>query len=367
MRVQYLVLSFGLWGCGVGLSPVKTEDSERADSAETESGGSETPIEFSVCLNEFMPDNGATLAGPQGDFPDWLEIHNPGDAPVYLQDWSLSDDPANTRKHVLAQGIAIDEDGYLLLYADGNTDAGIDHLSFSLPAEGGSIGLFTPEGYGNRIEYGDSPADYAIARKSDCCTGPDCLGYVWQGTPGEANAPKVTVPEEVLPAGSTWSYWDRGTAPAAGWNGPGFDSSGWATGVGPLGYGDTHVVTTLGYGADADNKYVTTWFRTTVDLIDDANLEGLRFHLLRDDAAVVYVNGLEVLRSNLPEGDILPETLALASVGDADETTYFELDNPDAELFEGPNVIAVELHQASVTSSDLGFDLALSVLREVEQ
>lgn len=353
--------------CDVGLSPVKLGDSGTPAATDSDSATTTPTGDLAVCVNEFMPNNEAAFADAAGGYPDWVEIHNPGDEPVYLQDWSLTDDPANPRKHVLPQGTAIEAEGYLLLYADGDTDLGDDHLVFSLPAEGGSLSLFAPDGRGNRIDFGESPADFSVARATDCCSGPGCLGYVWQGTPGEANAPKVTVPEEVLPIGSSWSYWDQGAAPASGWNTSAVDVSGWPRGPAPLGYGDGHIVTTIGYGVDANNKYITTWFRTSVELADDSNIEGLRFQLLRDDGAVVYVNGLEVLRSNMPEGDVAPETLALSSTGDADETAYFEIDALEAGLFAGTNIIAVELHQASLTSSDLGFDLGLSVLREVEQ
>jgi hypothetical protein len=81
--------------------------------------------------------------------------------------------------------------------------------------------------------------------------------------------------------------------------------------------------------------------------------------LLRDDGAVVYLNGVEVARSNLPSGTLTDATLASASVGAPDETTYWSYSIDPALLQSGSNTLAVELHQASVDSSDLGFDLTL--------
>ncbi len=84
--------------------------------------------------------------------------------------------------------------------------------------------------------------------------------------------------------------------------------------------------------------------------------------LLRDDGGIVYINGIEVFRSNLPEGDIGATTFASAVVGGADETTFYESSVDPAVLKEGRNVVAVEIHQANAPSSDLGFDLALTGL-----
>jgi hypothetical protein len=80
-------------------------------------------------------------------------------------------------------------------------------------------------------------------------------------------------------------------------NRPAYDDAAWARGVGPLGYGDAQS-TVVSYGADAADKYVTTWFRTSFEAADVAGISGLTLALNRDDGAVVYVNGIEVARSN---------------------------------------------------------------------
>lgn len=357
-----------LWLAACGFSAIDTKNDSDSAAAirDSQPTGATTPTEMAVCVNEFMPSNAAAFASPDGSYDDWIEIHNPGDAPVYLQGWSLTDDPDDPYKHVLPEGVAVEGEGYLLLYADGETSEGDDHLGFSLPSEGGSLSLYAPDGRGNRIDYGESPSDFSVARATDCCKGEGCLGYVWQGTPGVANAPKVTEPIEVFPAGQTWRYWDQGSDPPSGWNTSAVDVGTWPAGPAPLGFGDAHIVTTVGYGADANNKYITTWFRFDVEIADTEDVEGLLLKLLRDDGAVVYVNGFEVARTNMPEGAITSATLALASTGDADETAYFEIEGVSTGLIPGYNVIGVEIHQASATSSDMGFDLALTVLREVE-
>jgi len=80
--------------------------------------------------------------------------------------------------------------------------------------------------------------------------------------------------------------------------------------------------------------------------------------VLRDDGVIVYLNGVEVYRNNMPPGPVTYTTLASAVA--ADENAYLEV--PLASEFlhlDEVNILAVEVHQANVTSSDLGFDLAL--------
>ncbi len=81
-----------------------------------------------------------------------------------------------------------------------------------------------------------------------------------------------------------------------------------------------------------------------------------------DDGAVIYLNGKELGRVNMPDGPVSAETLALQAIGSSSEGLYVRLRVPSAEACPGQkSVLAVEVHQAAVTSSDLIFDLALKV------
>jgi hypothetical protein len=86
-------------------------------------------------------------------------------------------------------------------------------------------------------------------------------------------------------------------------------------------------------------------------------LTNLKFQLLRDDGAVVYVNGAEAFRDNMPAGAITQTTLASGVIGNENE--FIVKDVPARLFVEGNNVIAVEIHQASTSSSDIGFDLKI--------
>jgi hypothetical protein len=164
--------------------------------------------------------------------------------------------------------------------------------------------------------------------------------------------------ESLVPAGSQWKFLDDGSDQGAAWRVPGFDDSAWRNGPAELGYGDNDEATVVNGGPAAD-RYVTTYFRKSFEVGDVSRYLSLRLRLLRDDGAVVYLNGIEICRSGMPEGPIGYTTLATANVAGLDESTYVEYEAPAALLLEGDNTLAVEIHQASVTSADLSFNLAL--------
>lgn len=167
-------------------------------------------------------------------------------------------------------------------------------------------------------------------------------------------------PVTLLAAGSTWHYWDRGTSPGSTWFRPGFDDSTWNVGPAILGYGGDRETTVIDFGTNSSRKHITTWFRRAFVVQDPARLTQVRLGLLRDDGAAVYLNGTELFRDNLPAGTLTPQTLASSTVGGAAEVTYFERDVTLTRLVPGTNVLAVELHQASASSSDIAFDLRLT-------
>ena len=173
--------------------------------------------------------------------------------------------------------------------------------------------------------------------------------------------PPATYQNGIFPiaAGASWKYLDNGTdLSATNWTATNYNDSTWAYGNAPLGYGDP-VTTTVGFGADANNKFITTYLRNTFTIANPAQFDSLEFRVRRDDGVVVYVNGVEVFRQNMPAGAVTASTLASSAVGGADETSFF-LSTADNILVNGLNVIAVELHQSAANSSDLVFDMSVS-------
>jgi hypothetical protein len=164
----------------------------------------------------------------------------------------------------------------------------------------------------------------------------------------------------LLKRNSAWRYNDTGVYPGDSWKEESYNDSAWPAGTGELGYGDGNEATVLDFGPDDQNKHITYYFRTTVEIGDTSGFDFYRIRIMRDDGAVVYVNGTELLRDNLPAGEILPGTVALDFVGDQDESTYFDYPVDHHPFKPGTNTIAVEIHQNSPTSSDISFDLELA-------
>jgi hypothetical protein len=168
---------------------------------------------------------------------------------------------------------------------------------------------------------------------------------------------------EVLPPGSVWSYWDEDDEPAGDWREPAFDDSGWETGAAPLGYGDSPT-TTIDYGDEAWDKNPTALFRRSF-LVDPELLGWPGTVSIRvDDGAVVYINGVELFRRNMPAGGVDWDTWAVAPIGGSDETEWNDYELQHTLLMPGENVVAAEVHQATPDSSDLVFDLSIELLVE---
>jgi hypothetical protein len=161
----------------------------------------------------------------------------------------------------------------------------------------------------------------------------------------------------LVPAGATWKYLDNGSNQGTNWRQAAFNDSAWQTGPAELGYGDNDEATLVSYGGNSNSKFITTYFRTSFQVPDAAAVSSLSARLLRDDGAVVYLNGVEVFRSNMPTGAITYTTLA--STATADEETFFRRAVDPALLVNGINVLAVEVHQSATNSSDLSFDFEL--------
>jgi hypothetical protein len=164
--------------------------------------------------------------------------------------------------------------------------------------------------------------------------------------------------QDLIAKGATWRYLDNGSEQGTAWRGVNFVDTAWKSGVAPLGYGDP-VTTTVDFGPNSTTKYMTTYFRHAFNLQSANNVISMVVSLRRDDGAIVYLNGVEIMRSNMPEGAANSTTPASNAVGGGDETAYFSIDVDPSILVAGKNVVAVELHQANPTSTDLSFDLDL--------
>jgi len=359
--------------CSASIVPADRPDDasapvDTASDTATDTGPPEPPVDSGTllddplpfCVNELMPANASSVATRAGAYEDWIELHNPGAEAVALAGYTVSTDRDDDDPHVI-EALDIEPGAFAFIWATGEEGEG--EWPVKLAASGGELAMFAPDGRGTILSWGVVATDFSVARSTDCCTGDDCLGFVYRGTPGTTNVPPSTAEVAVLEAGSTWSYLDTGADPGSTWHDVGFDDSTWASGPAPLGYGDDGLGTTVGYGSDANNKHITTWYRTTTSLRDLDGVVSATMGIRRDDGAVVYLNGNEAFRTNIAEGPVDPSTLASSSVGSYNETAYFEFPVDTSLLVEGDNLVAVEVHQQAAASSDLVMDAWLVVDR----
>lgn len=159
--------------------------------------------------------------------------------------------------------------------------------------------------------------------------------------------------------GANWKYNDGGQDLGTKWAQPNFDDSGWSEGPARLGYGDPATATLLSYGGDTTNKFVTTYFRRSFVMPWNTVVTNLNFRLARADGAAVWLNGQEVFRANLPSGPIAFTNLALAAMTGYTAHIFYPTNLAVTNSLTGTNLIAVEIHQSSVTNSTMGFDLEL--------
>ncbi len=175
----------------------------------------------------------------------------------------------------------------------------------------------------------------------------------------EASAtPSLTV--RLVPQGAVWKYLDNGVDQGTAWRALDFNDSPWASGPAQLGYGDDDQATLIYYGPSPE-KFITYYFRRPFTLLEPELVTNLYVRLLRDDGGVVYLNGAEVFRSNLPtNGPIAYTNLALYNVQSPEENTVFFTNTVSPTLLHpGTNVVAVEIHQVTPVSQDISFDLEI--------
>lgn len=175
---------------------------------------------------------------------------------------------------------------------------------------------------------------------------------------------------------TAWRYLDTGVAqsdsevvnghPAYGvadWKHPDYDDSGWGAGQALLGYGAISgrtVRQVVNYGPDSGSKYTTTYFRKEFQVSDATSFSELLVKVIRDDGAILYLNGREIKRTHMNAGNQKYGDFARESgnpEGELLSLGSYAL-NP-GDLVEGRNVLAVELHQIVAHSSDIGIDVEL--------
>lgn len=187
------------------------------------------------------------------------------------------------------------------------------------------------------------------------CTLPLLMG-IWLIQPINAQADVQTL---VDPFAASWRYLDNGSNQGAAWRARVFNDSNWSSGNAVLGYGQGAEATVTNSGP-VGAHFITSYYRHSFNVTNPAIYTDLTLTVLRDDGVLVYINGKEVFRNNMPVGSIGFNTLA--SSEDESVTPLDAVVNATISrdfLRKGSNTIAVEIHQSSVNSPDSAFALQL--------
>jgi hypothetical protein len=168
--------------------------------------------------------------------------------------------------------------------------------------------------------------------------------------------PTLTVVSVVnLPLNSVWRYFNTNSAPAGSWTNLNYDDSAWLSGATPMGYpqGDDGVTfpVVLSYGTDSKNVWNSYYFRKSFVVTNLDGIATMTLGLNRDDGAVIYLNGTELMRDNMPAGPVSYSTFASTAVSGSNETNVFMYSVTANLLVTGTNLVAV---------TDIHFNLSLA-------
>jgi hypothetical protein len=173
----------------------------------------------------------------------------------------------------------------------------------------------------------------------------------------QAQLNKVNHWETVVFPADTWKYWVATSAgPAMNWNMPDFQDSNWSSGIGGIGYGDNDDGTII----QASPTPLAVYIRRSFAIKDTSMIASAILHMDYDDGFVAYLNGTEIARANLGTAGVSTPFNTLATDHEAlnnntlqPESFILLKSKLKSCLQNGNNVLAIQVNNASTTSSDL--------------
>jgi len=157
----------------------------------------------------------------------------------------------------------------------------------------------------------------------------------------------------VVLVGDNWKYLTPNSEPSSDWRSIGYNDSSWSSGKSGFGYGDNDDATQI-------NTSTSSVFLRTSFIVDNPeSIKQMILHMDYDDGFVAYINGIEIARSNMTGKGDFPKFDALSS-GEHEALIYrglspeqFVIENFSGIIKSGTNILAVQVHNNSLTSSDL--------------
>lgn len=166
----------------------------------------------------------------------------------------------------------------------------------------------------------------------------------------------------VFNTGANWRWFkgrtEASTPDATAWRGINFNDSAFTTASSPFWYGDVQTGGTQ--ITDMQNQYTSIFLRRTFVLSSVSDISSLKLSAMCDDGFIVWINGTEVQRYNMPAGALAYNASASGAAAEPVALADYTLLNPASYLVVGTNVIAIQVFNAGVASTDLVFDCSLS-------
>ena len=300
--IAALMLVVGMTGRGAGsleqVTQPKDDDSARLRAGNASANGG-------LRLNEILASNRTGRLNDEGQTSDWIEIHNPGTAPVRLGGYRLTNDPNVPDKWAFPNN-RIPAGGYHLVWM-----SGLDRVALA---------------------------------------------------PQALRTSAATIPFEttLIQPGADWRYLlgSGNRQSTIGWTAGGFDDSAFAVGPAGFGYGDEDDATELPFGTTA------VLIRREFTLMEPLMSESLVLQVDYDDGFAAYLNGTRVAAVNASAGE--PNLDSVARDGrEAGFAERFDLSSHAGLLRQGKNVLAVAGLNTHRESSDMSLRIALGVLPAV--
>ena len=163
--------------------------------------------------------------------------------------------------------------------------------------------------------------------------------------------------EKIIQNGDSWSYFDKGYLEDNWFKKQNYED--WKIGISPLGYGDRSIETKINFGSDEENKELIKYFTKKFAINDISRFKGFELKLRRDDGAIIYINGKELYRDNMPDGSVIKSTKPSEVVNSKEEKLFYTKIFDTSIFNEGINTISVQVHQYNARSSDCIFSLSL--------
>ncbi|MCI0512889.1 CotH kinase family protein [candidate division KSB1 bacterium] len=247
----------------------------------------------SAVINEIMASNASLVQDDDGDYSDWIELYNPADHALDLQNYGLSDEAQNPFRWTFPR-ITLGAKAFLILFAsDKNRTDVIIHL------------------------------------------------------------------ETIIDWGDPWRYFVGTRAAPANWHALGFDDTQWRVGASGFGYGDYDDSTNVTPADPFQAPPISVCIRKKFDLENSDQVLGLLLHVDYDDGFVAWLNGVEIARANMglpgvfPAFDEFAREAHEAQLYQGGKPDKFRIENPHTLLRNGENVLALEVHNNQLFSSDL--------------